>query len=102
MTPTLDPREERIAAALAAAAMPAGAFLEGGGPRTVLRLREWLVGSSPFQVRAIRALLWTAELSAIPMYFTPSPTAYVSELTGPREVAPATDVDWDIYNWELR
>ena len=62
----LDPREERIAAALAAAAMPAGAFLEGGGARTVTKLRAWLAGSSAFQVRAIRALLWAAELSSVP------------------------------------
>ncbi len=63
--PRLGPREARIAAALAAAAMPPGAFLEGGGERTVVKLHAWLEGASALHVNAIRALLWAAELAAI-------------------------------------
>jgi choline dehydrogenase-like flavoprotein len=61
----LTSREERIAAAVAAAAMPAGRFLEGGGVVTVDKLRLWLEGMSPRQMQGIRALLWGVETLAI-------------------------------------
>ena len=61
----LTAREERIAAAVAAATMPAGKFLEGGGEATVAKLRRWLVGTSATQVKGIRALLWAAEAMAV-------------------------------------
>src|SRR5271170_2131835 len=57
----LTKREERIAAAVAAATMPAGKFLDAGGEATVAKLRRWLVGTSTTQVKAIRAFLWAAE-----------------------------------------
>ena len=60
-TSPLTPHEERIAAAVAAATMPAGRFLEAGGEATVAKLRRWLVGTSAIQVKGIRALLWAAE-----------------------------------------
>jgi glycine/D-amino acid oxidase-like deaminating enzyme len=59
-------RETRIARALAAAAMPHGAFLEGGGDVTVRRLGKWLEGGPSVQAAGVRALLWAAELAAIP------------------------------------
>ena len=62
----LPERERRIAAALAAAAIPAGSFLEGGGASTVRRLEQWLDGASDFQMRTIKALLWAGELASVP------------------------------------
>jgi choline dehydrogenase-like flavoprotein len=61
----LTPYEERIARAVAAAAMPAGTFLESGGQTTVERLRRWLVGANAAQLGGIRALLWAAEALAV-------------------------------------
>ena len=61
----LTPQEERIAAAVAAAAIPPGRFLEGGGPATIEKLRRWLEGAPHGQVQGIRALLWSAETLAI-------------------------------------
>ena len=58
-------REGAIAAALAAAAIPRGAFLEGGGAGTVAKLDAWLEGSTAAQVKAIRALFWGAEAAAM-------------------------------------
>ena len=63
--PQLTPYEERIASAVAAAAMPPGRFLEGGGAATVAKLRRWLIGTTPGQVKGIRALLWSAEALAL-------------------------------------
>jgi peptide/nickel transport system substrate-binding protein len=48
------------------------------------------------------ARIYTQELPAIPMYFTPSPAAFVSALTGPAVTAPGTDITWNIQDWELR
>src|SRR5262245_58018134 len=61
----LSAREKRIASALAAAAMPAGSFLEGGGEATAEKLDQWLEGSSAPQIRAMKALLYGAEVAAI-------------------------------------
>ncbi|HEY2516058.1 MAG TPA: GMC family oxidoreductase [Polyangiaceae bacterium] len=61
----LNAHEARIAAALAAAAMPAGRVLEGGGPETVLKLERWLDGTAAAQVKGIRALFWAAEALAV-------------------------------------
>jgi choline dehydrogenase-like flavoprotein len=63
--PQLSPREERIASAVAAATMPAGKFLDAGGEATVAKLRRWLVGTNPTQVKGIRALLWAAEAMSV-------------------------------------
>jgi choline dehydrogenase-like flavoprotein len=61
----LAPREAKIAAALAAAAMPAGRVLPGGGPATVAKLERWLEGTTASHVQGIRALLWAAEAMAV-------------------------------------
>src|SRR5260370_39315300 len=62
----LSVREQRIASALAAAAIPPGRFLEGGGEGTAAKFARWVEGASSTQVNAIRALLWAAELAAVP------------------------------------
>ena len=59
-------REARILRSLAAAAMPQGTFLEGGGDVTVKRLERWLEGAKPMHWAGIRGFLWTAELAALP------------------------------------
>jgi choline dehydrogenase-like flavoprotein len=63
---TFSERDARIIQRLAAAAMPGGAFLEGGGEVTRARLERWLDDSKPLHWAAVRALLWTAELASIP------------------------------------
>ena len=61
----LSPHETTIAKALAAAAMPSGTHLEGGGDATLPRLERWLAQTSPAAVRGIRAMLWAAEGAAV-------------------------------------
>jgi choline dehydrogenase-like flavoprotein len=70
-TPLLVPRgfterDARIIRSLSAAAMPQGAFLEGGGEVTLRRLERWLEGAQPMHWAGIRALLWAAELASLP------------------------------------
>lgn len=62
----LNAHESKIAAALAAAALPAGTLLEGGGEATVARLERWLAMTSPTAVSGVRGLLWAAEAAAVP------------------------------------
>jgi choline dehydrogenase-like flavoprotein len=96
--PTRSPltaREERIAAAVAAATMPPGRFLEGGGAGTVAKLRRWLADASPSQVAGIRALLWSAEALAIPSTGRP-----FSRLA--RERAERLLVGWQTSRFPLR
>jgi hypothetical protein len=59
-------RDACIVQSLAAAAMPPGAFLEGGGEITVKRLERWLDGAKPVHWAGLRALLWAAELAPWP------------------------------------
>jgi len=58
--------EERIVVALARAAIPDGDILPGGGEITLTRLRRWLQEGTPTHWLGIKALLWAAELAAIP------------------------------------
>ncbi|WP_394823223.1 FAD-dependent oxidoreductase [Pendulispora albinea] len=51
--------------ALAAAAIPDGEILPGGGEVTLSRLKRWLEGTSDVHWLGIKALLWTAELAAV-------------------------------------
>jgi choline dehydrogenase-like flavoprotein len=92
---TLPARERRIVAALAAAAIPAGAVLEGGGESTVRKLEQWLDGASDFQMRAMKALLWAGELASIPTTGKP-----FSRL--PRERAIKFLEDWSESRLSLR
>jgi len=62
----LTDRERRIVRALAAAVIPPGSVFEAGGDVTVRRLEKWLDGASTLQMRAVKALFWTAELAAVP------------------------------------
>jgi len=83
----LTARERRIVAALAAAAMPQGEVLEGGGEITVKRFERWLDGANEFQMRMIKGLLWAGELASVPITGRPLSTL-------PREKAIAFLEDW--------
>lgn len=61
----LSRREQRILAAVAEAAMPAGRFLEAGGESTVRLVERYFAGLSSGGVSALRAALWTAELHTV-------------------------------------
>jgi glycine/D-amino acid oxidase-like deaminating enzyme len=62
----LTARERRIVRALAAAIVPPGSVFEPGGDATLRRFETWLQGSSPFQMRLVRSILWSAEVAALP------------------------------------
>ena len=53
----LTAHETRIAKALAAAAIPPGRFLEGGGAATVERLERFLHGACAGHRRSVKGLL---------------------------------------------
>lgn len=59
-------REEAIVVALAAAAMPAGTILEGGGRGTLERLHRMMRGAPTAWRHGYRAMLWSAELAPLP------------------------------------
>ena len=61
----LSSRERAIAERLAEVAIPAGAFLPGGGPATVDRLEKLLDLLGVDAVRATRAGLWALESWAV-------------------------------------
>ena len=64
--PVLTERERSIVCALAAAIIPPGSVFEPGGAGTLRRLERWLDDASLLQTRAVRALLWAAELASVP------------------------------------
>ncbi|WP_394846697.1 GMC family oxidoreductase [Pendulispora brunnea] len=59
-------QEQRIVVALARAAIPDGEILPGGGEITLTRLQRWLKEGTELHWLGIKALLWAAELAAIP------------------------------------
>jgi choline dehydrogenase-like flavoprotein len=61
----LSERERRIVCALAEAIIPPGSVFEPGGTATLRRFEEWLEGSSAFQMRLVKSILWAAELAAV-------------------------------------
>jgi choline dehydrogenase-like flavoprotein len=61
----LSAREEKIALAVAAAAIPPGEILNGGDDDTVARLEKWMSEGSSLQAHGVRGLLWAAEVGAI-------------------------------------
>ncbi len=63
---SLSSREEAIVIALAAAALPSGTLLDGGGPATLTRLTRMMRGLPASVWKGYRALLWLAELSTLP------------------------------------
>lgn len=67
----LTPRELRIAAAVAEAAMPAGDFLPGGGPDTAARFAAWLADIPAHLASGFRAALWGLELGPVPTRLRP-------------------------------
>jgi peptide/nickel transport system substrate-binding protein len=46
--------------------------------------------------------IYSEEVPAIPLYFNPIPVAHVAALKGPGNVVPASDIVWNIYQWELQ
>jgi len=62
----LSEREEKIVVALAAAAIPQGSFLPGGGHETLARLCAWLDGADKQELAVFRGMLWSVELAAVP------------------------------------
>jgi peptide/nickel transport system substrate-binding protein len=46
--------------------------------------------------------IFTEELPGIPLYFSPTPIVHAAALKGPQNVAPATDIAWNVHEWELR
>jgi ABC-type transport system substrate-binding protein len=46
--------------------------------------------------------IFTEEVPNISMYFNPTPIVHVAALKGPQTVDPATDVAWNIHQWEFR
>jgi len=61
----LTPRELRVVAAIAEAAMPAGEFLPGGGPQTAARFAAWLAGIPPHIASGLRAAVWGLEIGPV-------------------------------------
>ncbi|MEO8796283.1 MAG: FAD-dependent oxidoreductase, partial [Polyangiaceae bacterium] len=84
---TLSLHEERIALALAAAAIPPGAHVPGGDEETVKRLEKWIEAGTANQARGMRGLLWACEAATIPSTGKP-----LSKL--PRERAEAWLEGW--------
>jgi choline dehydrogenase-like flavoprotein len=64
--PTLTDRERSIVRALAAAVIPSGSVFEAGGEGTAQRFEKWLEGASLLQMRVVKAMLWAAEMAAVP------------------------------------
>jgi choline dehydrogenase-like flavoprotein len=62
-------REEEIVVALAAAAMPSGTILEGGGRGTLSRLYRMMRGAPAAWKHGYRAMLWSAELAPVATRF---------------------------------
>jgi len=46
--------------------------------------------------------IFSEEVPALPLYFNPIPVAHVSALKGPQNVAPASAIAWNVYQWELQ
>ncbi len=64
----IGPREERIVAASAAAAMPGRTFLPGGCSSTVERLKRFARGMPRDFHDGLRGLLWMVELASVPRH----------------------------------
>lgn len=64
-------RERRLLVALAEAALPAGDVLEGGGPRTIDAVEQWLSGLPPHTARGLRAAYWALDAAAIARHARP-------------------------------
>jgi choline dehydrogenase-like flavoprotein len=62
----LTDREQRIVRAIGAALVPAGSVFEPGGEATLQRFERWLHGANAFQMQIVKALLWAAEIAAVP------------------------------------
>ena len=65
-TKGLSDRARRVVLALARAALPAGKTLPAGGEETAARFASWVLDANELELGALEALLWSAELAAIP------------------------------------
>lgn len=68
---TLGDREIQILTALAEAALPAGAFLPGGGAETARAVARATQAMPPIASGSLRGLLWALELGAVPLTARP-------------------------------
>jgi peptide/nickel transport system substrate-binding protein len=48
------------------------------------------------------ARIFTEDVAAISLFFRTQPWAHVAALTGPRVVAPESNMAWNIHEWEFR
>lgn len=54
------------------------------------------------QLIAQMVRIFSDDLPVLPLYFNPIPVAHVAALRGPQNVAPASAIAWNVYQWELR
>lgn len=54
------------------------------------------------RLMAHMARIFTDEVAAISLFFRTQPWAHVAALTGPRVVAPESNMAWNIHEWEFR
>jgi peptide/nickel transport system substrate-binding protein len=45
--------------------------------------------------------IFSDEVPALPLYFNPIPVAHLAALKGPANVAPASAIAWNVYQWEF-
>jgi choline dehydrogenase-like flavoprotein len=67
----LSARERRILRAVAEAAVPAGRFLEGAGPRTLAAVERYVAGLPKGVARALKGAIWAVELEAVATHRRP-------------------------------
>jgi peptide/nickel transport system substrate-binding protein len=45
--------------------------------------------------------IFSEEVPGFSLYFNPTPVAHVAALKGPQNVAPITDIAWNVHQWEF-
>jgi peptide/nickel transport system substrate-binding protein len=58
--------------------------------------------SQRVQLIAQMVRIFSDEVPALPLYFNPIPVAHVSALKGPQNVAPDSEISWNVHLWELQ
>ena len=48
------------------------------------------------------AVIFTDSAAVIPLYFSPTITAFVAGLTGPQTPGAASAMSWNVHEWEFR
>ncbi len=54
------------------------------------------------QLVADMVRIHTADAVSVPLFFNPIPLAHAGALNGPQNVAPASAIAWNVYDWELQ